>query len=719
LTGWPWPFNAIQDWLEGLWNWVSEAAVAAVSVVSNWINDAINGLWNTISAGLSWVVSGIKGFIDGLWTSISGGLTWLWQGITGSIDWLWQGIQASFKWVLDGVTGISKFLGEYIGSGIKWLSDNIVSFVGHLGDLLGQGINWLWNSVTGVINTLGTALGGLLNTIVTNVSGFFGWLWDGVVATGNFVYNGLKTAFDGVTTIIGQSISAILGGVAQALGSGLQALIDWLLKSLTWVAQMIIGVVNAVVGAVGGAITSLFSGFINGITAAMGVHSPEPEIAQAVNALVPTAWNRQIEIIQGAYQSEPTPENIRNAALLTVATLMIGGVGGMVLGAAADIAHPSKEIMAHRTVREAIWMLGVPAVTASIITLPTAVGLLTPLRYALNEQFQPMQPGAADIVRFAVRECFEPERLPALLANYPGEAYSKAMRREGFSDSWAAMFWGAHWVLPSIGDLNSYLYRHDDFMPTWEKYMRYHDYIPEGIPWIKEVIYPPYTRVDVRRMWDMRTISEGDLYTNYRWLGYDDKHAKGMVTWTKIYTEYPRLVRRYAQGWITSEQLLSEITALGLPADRAKELMMEITRAESKSRTATERDLTKAEIVKGAKQKVITPEQAVVLLMDLGYEEWEAWFILAINNVVGAGDPEGYWQMKKVTETYKKAQGLPYKEVPDTLIALEAEQRSLKAKIEELKKERGKEVELGDLATKLGDVEYRMRQLIIANKLGQ
>ena len=214
----------------------------------------------------------------------------------------------------------------------------------------------------------------------------------------------------------------------------------------------------------------------------------------------------------------------------------------------------------------------------------------------------------------------------------------------------------------------------------------------------------------------VRWYAEHSVEKWYLDAGYSPEDARLLAKLVYLKYEVPKLRTLYRNGWINKEQLIKGLEELGIPEPRRTEMAMNFIKAEQPERLRKERDLTKSEIIKGVKSGVITPQQAVYLLMDLGYDEWEAWYLLAIYKVVEAGDPEGYWEMRKIIELQKKARGLPAKEIPDELIILEAEQRRLKEELDRLRKTGAPEEEIAEIANKLTLVENKMRTII--GKLG-
>ena len=167
---------------------------------------------------------------------------------------------------------------------------------------------------------------------------------------------------------------------------------------------------------------------------------------------------------------------------------------------------------------------------------------------------------------------------------------------------------------------------------------------PDVWDWFRLVEIPPYwrdkliaiswevpTRVDVRRFWDMRTINEERLREIYTAQGYHGKDLDDYVLWTKVYVAFPDLMTRYKNGWLTIEDVRSELVGLGMPSDRVEEMIQTKVKAVASETLAKQRDLTMSQIVKGVKKAVISREEGSSLLQDMGYDPYEASFILSID----------------------------------------------------------------------------------------
>lgn len=227
---------------------------------------------------------------------------------------------------------------------------------------------------------------------------------------------------------------------------------------------------------------------------------------------------------------------------------------------------------------------------------------------------------------------------------------------------------------------------------------------------------------DIRKVVDDVVRAEGvnsptkELLGYYESFNYSLDDSYRLTLWTIIDMELPNLRSLYSKGWINSTQLFNGIMEMGIPKDRAEIIAMTVVKAEQPARVASERDLTKSEIIKGVKADILTPSQAVELLQSIGYDEDEAWYLLYINAVVERSDPQTYWEMRKVTEQYKKARGEPSIDIPDELITLDLQLKEAKAKLEKLKAEKASEEEIGKVSVEVGTIQSEMRTMIA--KLG-
>jgi len=193
------------------------------------------------------------------------------------------------------------------------------------------------------------------------------------------------------------------------------------------------------------------------------------------------------------------------------------------------------------------------------------------------------------------------------------------------------------------------------------------------------------TRVDVRRFWDMRTIDEARLRSVYHAQGYHGEDLEDYILWTKVYTAFPDLVARWTKGWITEDDVRSELIALGMPADRVEEMIQTKIEAVKGERTAGEKSLTMALIVEGVKKGVITKTEGIERLVEIGYDESEADYILTVRIETLTGSPETVVDFMDITQKWRKAVGKEAKPVTEELKKAAAEVVRLTKEVESLR----------------------------------
>jgi len=197
---------------------------------------------------------------------------------------------------------------------------------------------------------------------------------------------------------------------------------------------------------------------------------------------------------------------------------------------------------------------------------------------------QKYYPSAQDWIRFAVRETdqFEVVSKYGYDDNYPENMENEAARA-GISPEHFRRYWRAHWELPSPQMGYEMLHRGVIGENTLRELLRISDVAPWWIEKLIKISYSPITRVDLRRLYSSGYIDEDRFYRGMKDLGYDHESASLMMQWSK------------------AEYLQSS------------------------------KDLTQTQIIKGWDLGLATYEDTVRSMMDIGYDQDEAEFILALH----------------------------------------------------------------------------------------
>jgi len=194
-------------------------------------------------------------------------------------------------------------------------------------------------------------------------------------------------------------------------------------------------------------------------------------------------------------------------------------------------------------------------------------------------------PSPSDLVRMAVREAWNEEVVKhfGYDEDFP-EEFAEWAEKQGMSREWAKRYWRAHWDLPSPTMGYEMLHRGIITEEELDMLLKTADYPRFWREKLMKLSYSPYTRVDVRRMYQMGILTKEDVFKSYKDLGYDDEHARN----------------------------LTEFTVAGA--------------------STSERDLTKSEILKGYRYKILDQEETKEALMKMGYDEEEAEYYITLED---------------------------------------------------------------------------------------
>ena len=260
----------------------------------------------------------------------------------------------------------------------------------------------------------------------------------------------------------------------------------------------------------------------------------------------------------------------------------------------------------------------------------------------LNEDYL-FIPSPADTISWLAREVFEPEMITKwkLDAGFENVKERDYFYKQGLTDEMIRNFWIAHWehldyyrikTLVNRGKLNKEDIKEwcslQEIAPVWSDEM-----------W--ELMWEDLTRVDVRRIYNLGLKDEAWLREKLQRVGYKEENLEDMVTFYKSF------------------------------------------------RLEEYRKLSQSIIIKGVKKEIISPEEGLERLVELGYSPEDAEFILIVE--LSAASPETSLEFKEITQKYRKAVGLPHKEITKEMKDIEKRIIESKKRLKELeeKKEYG------------------------------
>lgn len=183
-------------------------------------------------------------------------------------------------------------------------------------------------------------------------------------------------------------------------------------------------------------------------------------------------------------------------------------------------------------------------------------------------------PGAGDLISMAVREAWN-DGVAARYgydADFPPE-FAEWMSKQGFDPEWSRRWWRAHWELPGPTMARDMLHRTDMTEADYETLLKIADYPQTFRRWMTEVAYEPYTRVDIRRMYQVGVIKTyAELVHAYNDIGYDNDKAGKLADFTVLeYGETEReatkteVLNAYGIGRLSQAETRSYLAEMGYP----------------------------------------------------------------------------------------------------------------------------------------------------------
>ena len=227
-------------------------------------------------------------------------------------------------------------------------------------------------------------------------------------------------------------------------------------------------------------------------------------------------------------------------------------------------------------------------------------------RSLLYDLLKPL-PGPGDLVTMAVREAFSPEQVAALglAAEFPA-AFGEWMTKQGYDIEWAQRFWYSHWALPSISMAFEMLHRGVLDESGLDALLKAQDISPAWRDKLTEISYNPLTRVDVRRMYGLGVLDRSDVLQSYRDIGYNEINAERMTEFTVLYeSEDVReatkadILRGYREGMLTEQETVGWLVEINYSQEIASYLVAQETAKRERALTDEQIGLIKTLFIGG------------------------------------------------------------------------------------------------------------------------
>lgn len=614
MTGWVWPLDGIQHWLESLWDWIAEAASLAIGVVSTWVWDAVEWVFDSIASVVRVVQGAIKGFIDGLGALLTGAIDVLAIGIGGFFDVLWT----------------------FLSEGWTWLSTTV-----------SQGLGDLWTGITEGFAVVTNIVGEILGNVWTAIS-------DGFSTLGTMISAGIGGLFDSLMGVAGD----ILAGAADVLGGILEFIWTGLADAAGTIATVIMGGMEALSKTLHIFVEGPIIGMLDAASDAMGPGSPPKEIKTATER-----WTKALE----EAVKRPIPKKGKSPPSLAVLSAasagLIAGMSGVyalthAISGALDATHPLKKWGFKAAIMDILHTISIDAALGPMVDAPIWAGVIIPMRMRYRQLFPYEVPGTSELARMRTQRIIPDalykenmsfhafdatwsdymersvERVPSFgdmsrmvwlglismddlldaqrhmgireefIAGYeeltkilPGRGdlitmmvrevidptiFIETMAMQGVDEIWSNRHYEAHWILLPLGKVEDARYRgliNDAELAT---YLKLHDYKPDPRPEITlsdqelagKLIWKIPGRIEARWMYKWGDIDQAGLEALLIKDGMDPEWAPIVAAATarnQMLAEINRLrdnsKKDYTKGLITEEQMRVNLEALRYSAE--------------------------------------------------------------------------------------------------------------------------------------------------------
>jgi len=259
-----------------------------------------------------------------------------------------------------------------------------------------------------------------------------------------------------------------------------------------------------------------------------------------------------ISLIVGAIERVvgimPTPGSSPAQEVIERSWDMLRTIAGIVMPftvatVAGELVHPLKQMGFPRLSAIMFDLGGFRTMVSELVSTFMYVGSVLPLRYALYEVYTPLIPREEELLRLTERGVLTED------------GFHMVMRKAGFSDYWANLFWRTHWRYPSEETLFQMLWRGAIDEAKLISQLFYAGYPPDMIPaWLALVERIPGPS-DLIRFVVREVIEPEDFTALMAKQGYATETAAWYWDAHWVLPAFGNVVDAYHRGVLTSEEL--------------------------------------------------------------------------------------------------------------------------------------------------------------------
>jgi len=497
-----------------------------------------------------------------------------------------------------------------------------------------------------VATPLSQAFQSTYDTIAGAVQDSLGGVYDTISSGLSSVWDALQNVYKHVNELWGElsefavDLSANLQNLGGNILDGLGAMGSGIVDGLTNVGNIIWGGIQAVGGAIVDGLQAA-GGYIVQLLQQTVASKPVEDIKNTIFSPLANLEKILQDILTPHSPKEPEVAYKEAQNLYTQGNLILAAyAGAKVAIEAASLGQVDVNLAAFDDI---------PLISAykrlieDVSYASYEPSLLIPLRYYYMKEHTPMIPGASDLVRFVVRECFPLEKLPKA----PSE-FTKYMKYQGYREEWAKAYWEAHWELPPLSSLYEAFHRGIISKEEMKKFIVWHDYKPEPRPGISksdvdiilELTYRIPNRTEGRMMYEMGILTDADIDEIVKAEGvhpkYQDKFKKFIKEFA-LRDDLRRIEREarylFVQGKIDESKYREYLKEARIPADY-HDFFVRLANMEKERKTKENeqqlREITYSQFAYAFRQNILTESEFLARLREIGYTENAAKLILDI-----------------------------------------------------------------------------------------